>query len=62
MMAQSKLWHREFTRDERDDLDRLADTDFLRVNFTDFFGKWLQEGQNSNVLSFDALLMELWGM
>lgn len=61
-MAQPVLWHREFTRNEGDDVDRLADADFLKSNFTDFFGKWLQKAENANVLSFDALLMEFWSM
>ncbi len=61
-MTQPDLWHREFTRNEGDDVDRLADEDFLQDNFTDFFGKWLQKDQNANVLTFDALLMEFWSM
>ncbi|KIW87787.1 uncharacterized protein Z519_11761 [Cladophialophora bantiana CBS 173.52] len=60
-MAQPNLWYRTFTRHEGDDIDRLADPAFLNTNFIDFFGKWLQQDQNSDVLSFDALMMGLWG-
>jgi len=60
-MAQPNLWYREFTRHAGDDLDHVADAAFLEANFTDFFGKWLQKDQNSDVLSFDALMKELWG-
>ena len=48
-MAQKDLWFRVFNRERVDDEDKLADTDFLNGNFTDFFGKWLQQCDNANV-------------
>lgn len=59
-MAQPILWYRDFTRTQGLDPDRRADGAFLKANFTDFFGKWLQKGENSKIVSFDALMKEFW--
>ncbi|KAK3312168.1 hypothetical protein B0H66DRAFT_485841, partial [Apodospora peruviana] len=53
-MASNLFW-REFTRDGTPDRDHLADAQFLSTNFVDFFGKWLQDGQNSTTDTMDAL-------
>jgi len=60
-MASNLFW-REFTRDGTPDLDHLADAQFLSTNFVDFFGKWLQEGQNSTTDTMDALTRVFFGM
>ncbi|KAK4224652.1 hypothetical protein QBC38DRAFT_12997 [Podospora fimiseda] len=53
-MAGDLFW-REFTRDHSDDIDHKADAPFLTTNFVDFFGKWLQQDDNKNVVTFDDL-------
>ena len=46
-MAAQNGW-REFTRAKGPDESKLADADFIKRNLNDdFFGKWLQEGDNS---------------
>ncbi|ERF76404.1 hypothetical protein EPUS_06962 [Endocarpon pusillum Z07020] len=59
-MASTDLWYRRFKRSDEDDEDLLADTAFREANFKDFFGQWLQRGQNANVNSFDEIMMEFW--
>lgn len=55
------LYWREFTRDGTDDVDHVADSAFLSANFVDFFGKWLQQGNNaSTASSFDNLVKVFW--
>lgn len=61
-MASTDLWHRLFKRSDEDDEDLLADAAFREANFKDFFGQWLQRGQNANVNSFDEIMMEFWSM
>jgi len=53
-MASNLFW-REFTRNGAPDIDHPADVEFLAANFVDFFGKWLQDGQNSTTSTMDAL-------
>ena len=59
-MASSDLWYRKFNRSKEDDEDLLATTEIREAYFKDFFGQWLQKGQNANVHTFDELLMEFW--
>ncbi|KAL7813367.1 hypothetical protein V8C26DRAFT_405712 [Trichoderma gracile] len=58
-MAPNFYW-REFTRDGHSDKDHLADQAFLDAHFKDFFGKWLQQGDNASCQSFDSLVMHFW--
>ncbi|KAL7948108.1 hypothetical protein V8C42DRAFT_316712 [Trichoderma barbatum] len=55
-MASEFFW-REFTRDGEFDKDHVADQSFRDANFKDFFGKWLQQGENAYRQSFHSLLM-----
>ena len=55
-----KLYWREFKRNNSDDIDHLADQAFLSMNFVDYFGKWLQQGDNAGKSSLDALLKVFW--
>ena len=55
-MTPNFYW-REFTRNGSIGVDHLADAGFLSTNFVDFFGKWLQEGDNASLESLDALMM-----
>lgn len=59
-MASTDLWYRRFKRSPEDDEDLLADTAFREANFKDFFGRWLQVGQNANVNTLNEILMEFW--
>ncbi|RYP08742.1 hypothetical protein DL765_008687 [Monosporascus sp. GIB2] len=54
------LYWRQFTRDGSPDVDTQADAAFLAAKFTDYFGQWLQEGDNGLARSFDALVMPYW--
>jgi hypothetical protein len=56
-----QLYWRKFTRDGTADQNTLADDKFLTENFTDFFGTWLQEGENSKVVTCHDLVMKFWG-
>ncbi|RSL99875.1 hypothetical protein CDV31_012009 [Fusarium ambrosium] len=60
MSPPPQLYWRKFTRDGTFDQDTLADGKFLAENFTDFFGRWLQEGDNSNVSTCHDLVMKFW--
>ncbi|KAK4184363.1 hypothetical protein QBC35DRAFT_59114 [Podospora australis] len=53
-MAPNLHW-REFIRDGSRDIDHSADAQFLAANYVDFFGSWLQQDKNYEVLTFDAL-------
>ncbi|KAJ4320190.1 hypothetical protein N0V84_005975 [Fusarium piperis] len=55
-----QLYWRKFTRDGTADQNTLADDKFLGENFTDFFGKWLQNGENSKVITCHDLVMKFW--
>lgn len=55
-----KFYWREFTRDGHSDKDHEVDQTFLDANFKDFFGKWLQQGDNASCQSFDSLVMHFW--
>jgi hypothetical protein len=55
-----RLYWREFTRNKPGDIDHVADQAFLSTNFVDFFGKWLQQGDNAGKSSLDALLKVFW--
>ena len=59
-MASTDLWYRRFKRSDEEDEDLLAGTAFREANFKDFFGRWLQTGQNANVNTLDEILMEFW--
>jgi len=61
MALQPQLYWREFTRNGTNDIDHMADAAFLSKNFVDWFGKWLQQGQNSSTASFDQLIHVFWG-
>jgi hypothetical protein len=54
------LYWRQFTRDGSPDVDTQADAAFLAANFTDYFGQWLQVGDNGLARSYDALVMPYW--
>jgi hypothetical protein len=54
------LYRRQFTRDGSPDIDIQADAAFLAANFTDYFGQWLQQGDNGLQRSFDALVLPYW--
>jgi hypothetical protein len=54
------LYRRQFTRDGSPDVDIQADAAFLAANFTDYFGQWLQQGDNGLHRSFDALVLPYW--
>ncbi|KAF9880612.1 hypothetical protein CkaCkLH20_01654 [Colletotrichum karsti] len=58
-MAPQLFW-RKFTRNDTLDEDHLADEEFISTHFTDFFGKWLQEGKNAQIQSHDDLVMRFW--
>ena len=55
------LYWRQFTRDGSPDIDIPADAACLAANFTDYFGQWLQKGDNGLARSFDALVTPYWG-
>jgi hypothetical protein len=55
-----RLYWRKFTRDGEIDQDTVADEQFLADNFTDFFGKWLQQGNNAQIQSHDGLVLSFW--
>ncbi|SPO00290.1 uncharacterized protein DNG_03135 [Cephalotrichum gorgonifer] len=57
----SQLYWRKFTRNGEIDQDSIADEKFLAENFTDFFGRWLQQGDNTQIQSYDGLVMSFWG-
>ena len=60
----SSLWYRTFTRGAKpgepdqplDDIDTVADNDFIRSHFTDRFGQWLTQGNNKLQGTLDGLL------
>jgi hypothetical protein len=54
------FYHRQFTRVPGNDPDIVADDAFLKANFVDFFGTWLQQGENASVDSLDGLLSAFW--
>ncbi|KAK3941639.1 hypothetical protein QBC46DRAFT_258295 [Diplogelasinospora grovesii] len=56
-----ELYWREFTRDGSVDRDFLADENFLIANFSDWFGRWLQEKDHATLQSFDSLVRHFWG-
>ncbi|KAI8715144.1 Tyrosinase-Cu-bd domain-containing protein [Fusarium sp. LHS14.1] len=55
-----QLYWRKFTRDGTADQNTLADDKFLADNFTDYFGQWLQKGDNSTVVTCHDLVMKFW--
>ncbi|KAI8660255.1 Tyrosinase-Cu-bd domain-containing protein [Fusarium keratoplasticum] len=55
-----QLYWRKFTRDGTADQNTLADDKFLAENFTDFFGKWLRDEENSKVVTCHDLVMKFW--
>lgn len=55
MASLSTLWWRQLNT-TAPDVDTIADAEFKKVNFIDFFGKWLQHGDNARKFSFDSLL------
>ncbi|KPM37859.1 hypothetical protein AK830_g8702 [Neonectria ditissima] len=62
MAAQApKIYWRAFTRNGTDDEDTLASEQFLEDNLTDFFGKWLQEGSNTQIQTYDGLVTKFSG-
>ncbi|CAF9937153.1 MAG: hypothetical protein HETSPECPRED_010578 [Heterodermia speciosa] len=56
------LWRRKFTRDQGLDEDSEADPDLLNQlsESHDFFSEWLQQGQNAQLLSLNAVLSHFW--
>ncbi|KAL8724854.1 MAG: hypothetical protein Q9166_007708 [cf. Caloplaca sp. 2 TL-2023] len=56
------LWKRKFIRDEGLDEDYAADSGLLEElhKSHDFFSEWLQQGQNSELLTLDTLLLSFW--
>ena len=56
------LWRRKFTRKEGPDEDYEADPDLLKQlsESHDFFSEWLQQGQNAELLSLNAVLSHFW--
>lgn len=53
----AQLWWRKFSRVPGPDVANVADADFMKKNFeNDFFGNWLQEGQNASIHTHDELL------
>ena len=60
----SSLWYRTFTRGAKpgppdqypDDIDRVANNDFIQSHFTDTFGLWLTQGNNKFEGTLDGLL------
>lgn len=60
----SSLWYRTFTRGAKpgepdqplDDIDTVADNDFIQSHFTDEFGQWLTRGNNKLQGTLDGLL------
>ena len=55
-----KLYWREFIRKGQPDKDNEANEADLDTKFKDFFGKWLQQGDNASCQSFDSLVMHFW--
>ncbi|KAK4141061.1 uncharacterized protein C8A04DRAFT_39390 [Dichotomopilus funicola] len=51
------MYWRKFTRDGSRDVDTQADAAFLEANFTDYFGRRLQEGDYGSHRSYDALML-----
>ena len=66
----SSLWYRTFTRGSKpglpdqpsDDIDTVADDNFIQSHFTDKFGRWLTQGDNKSKATLDALLSEFFRM
>jgi hypothetical protein len=58
-MASSLYW-RELTRNGTPDVDHVADAAFLSDNFVDWFGKWLQDGNNASLYTLDELITVFW--
>jgi hypothetical protein len=59
-MASAPIWVRDFTRVATPDIDNLASAEFRKVNFTDFFGQFLQQGKNTGLETFDQLVTVFW--
>ena len=63
-MDSSRVWYRTFTRGAKpeepdqplDDIDTVADNDFIQSHFTDKFGQWLTQGNNKVQGTLDGLL------
>ena len=60
----SSLWYRTFTRGAKpgepdqplDDIDTVANNDFIQSHFTDTFGRWLTQENNRLLGTLDGLL------
>lgn len=62
MSTHSQLWWRKFTRTAGPDRSLLMTQKDLDLNLeNDFFGRWLQQGQNSLVHTLDDLLKVFYG-
>jgi hypothetical protein len=61
-MAGPELYYRTFNRTTVWDVDTRADADYLSKNFTDFFGRWLQQGTNANIKTLDGVLTPFWSV
>jgi hypothetical protein len=59
-MPTNNIWVRRFRRDPGNDQDVLATEDFKKENLTDWFGQFLQEGNNSEIDTFDKLVTVFW--
>jgi hypothetical protein len=59
-MAPQIYW-RSFTRNGSEDDDKLADSQFLNDHLTDYFGKWLQRDNHTEIQSHHGLVMEFFG-
>jgi hypothetical protein len=59
-MSTKNIWVRRFTRHEEKDDDFPATEDFMKENLTDYFGQFLQEGENSTISTFDKLVTVFW--
>lgn len=59
-MSSIPIWVRTFTRNSELDDDKIADEEFRKANFVDYFGKFLQQGSNATLRTFDQLVIVFW--
>lgn len=56
------IWRRIFVRSAAPDKDEIVDEQFRRAHFTDLFGQFLQQGENTNKKTFHDLISTFWGI
>ena len=58
MSSPPEIWVRQFLRSPANDIDSVVTPEFKAQNFTDYFGTWLQQGQNAGIFTFDELVRQ----